>query len=85
MSEIVERMESVRSIALMTVLAGVALLSLSAGSAAAASQAGMGITAAGILTPIPGDAVVGTTIFVKSASAACQGPGGCAVKIVGMV
>lgn len=72
---------SATSIAALTVMAAVALLVVGVGSAVAASNAGIGLTAAGAATPVPGDSMIGLTVFNAGATMNMPtGPGGAAVK-----
>ncbi|WP_135304138.1 hypothetical protein [Haloarcula amylovorans] len=68
------------SVALLTTIAAVAMLALTVGSTAAATHAGIVLTGAGAATPIPGDAMVGVTVFSAGAKMMPNGPGGIAAK-----
>lgn len=73
--------DSVVGIGIVTGLALVALVALSTSSVVAATNAGIGLTAAGAATPLPGDGMVGLYVFSKGAQMNMPtGPGGAAVK-----
>lgn len=74
------KLDEKSSIAIITVLIMVGLLAISVGSAVATTNAGIGLTGAAIVSPIPGDAAVGTYVFVKGAGMVPTGPGGVAIK-----
>ena len=73
--------EAVTRIALITGLAMVGIVATGAASVLATTNAGIGLTAVGAATPVPGDGMVGMYVFMKGAQMNMPtGPGGAAAK-----